>query len=175
MDKKIYLVLTLLFFFTLITIICEDKIVDLNSYQHPLPEDEESDLYTIAIVGTNDLHGAAFPKQLIHPQTGQQYSYGGLEYMSSYIKIIRNDFKERFLWLDGGDQFQGTIENSLSKGEIITDFFNTARVNASVVGNHEFDFGRDFLTTRMNSSQSEYLNSNIYSDITNLPFDLFDI
>jgi 2',3'-cyclic-nucleotide 2'-phosphodiesterase (5'-nucleotidase family) len=171
MEKKFYLILTLFFLFSILTIICDDRIIDLNSYKYPLPEEESSEFYTIAIVGTNDVHGAAFPKQLIHPVSKQIYQYGGLEYMSSYIKIIREDFKERFLWLDGGDQFQGTIENFLSKGEIITDFYNTANVNASVIGNHEFDFGRDFLTTRMNSSVFEYLVSNIYNNQTNLPFE----
>jgi len=171
LNANLYSVFIQFLFFYFFTANCQDKIIDLNDYQYPLPEQEGSDNYTIAIVGTNDIHGAAFPKQLINPFTKEKFLYGGLEYMSSYIKVIREDFKDRLLWLDGGDQFQGTIENFLSQGEIITDFYNAANLNASVIGNHEFDFGREFLNKRMNSSKFDYLVANIYNNQTNLPFD----
>ena len=100
---------SLIFIFSVLNILCDDQIIDLNSYKHPLPH-EEHDFITIAIVGTNDVHGAAFPKQLVHPITKKLYLYGGLEYMSSYINIIKDDFKKSFLWLDAGDQFQGRID-----------------------------------------------------------------
>jgi hypothetical protein len=46
---------------------------------------------TIAIIGTNDIHGAAFPAQLIRSDnTSQQYLYGGLQYMGRLIQIIQN-------------------------------------------------------------------------------------
>ena len=82
MVNKIFFIFLFFFGYTILAIICDETIIDLNSYKHPLPEDDDSELYTIAIVGTNDVHGAAFPKTLINPQTKQQYSYGGLEYMS---------------------------------------------------------------------------------------------
>lgn len=46
---------------------------------------------TIAIIGTNDIHGAAFPAQLIRSDnTSAQYFYGGLQYMGRLIQIIQN-------------------------------------------------------------------------------------
>lgn len=46
---------------------------------------------TIAIIGTNDIHGAAFPAQLIRSDNvSQQYSYGGLQYMGRLIQILQN-------------------------------------------------------------------------------------
>ena len=46
---------------------------------------------TIAIIGTNDIHGAAFPAQLIRSDnTSAQYLYGGLQYMGRLIQIIQN-------------------------------------------------------------------------------------
>lgn len=45
---------------------------------------------TIAIIGTNDIHGAAFPAQLIRSDnTSSKYLYGGLEYMGRLIQIIQ--------------------------------------------------------------------------------------
>lgn len=46
---------------------------------------------TIAIIGTNDIHGAAFPAQLIRSDnTSAKYLYGGLQYMGRLIQIIQN-------------------------------------------------------------------------------------
>lgn len=46
---------------------------------------------TIAIIGTNDIHGAAFPAQMVRSDNmSQQYLYGGLQYMGRLIQIIQN-------------------------------------------------------------------------------------
>lgn len=45
---------------------------------------------TVAIIGTNDIHGAAFPARLIRSDNvSQQYLYGGLEYMGRLIQIVQ--------------------------------------------------------------------------------------
>jgi len=33
---------------------------------------------TVAIIGTNDIHGSAFPTALYRSDTNENYSYGGL-------------------------------------------------------------------------------------------------
>jgi hypothetical protein len=33
---------------------------------------------TVAIIGTNDIHGSAFPTALYRSDTSESYSYGGL-------------------------------------------------------------------------------------------------
>ena len=45
---------------------------------------------TIAIIGTNDIHGAAFPAQMQRHDTGEKYNYGGLPIMGTLINIIKN-------------------------------------------------------------------------------------
>lgn len=40
---------------------------------------------TVAIIGTNDIHGKAFPTMLSRPDTEQRYNYGGLVYMARLI------------------------------------------------------------------------------------------
>ena len=62
------------------------------------------------------------------------------------------------LYLDAGDQFQGGLESSslISSGKIMNEFYNELKVDASALGNHEFDFGPAFLlnylSDRVNSS-----------------------
>jgi hypothetical protein len=37
-----------------------------------------SNFQTVAIIGTNDIHGGAFPTALFRPDTNESYNYGGL-------------------------------------------------------------------------------------------------
>ena len=67
---------------------------------------------TVAIVGTNDIHGAALPTELLRGDTNQTYNYGGLQFMASMIETLRQEHQGNFLYLDAGDQFQGGIESS---------------------------------------------------------------
>ncbi len=47
---------------------------------------------TIAIVATNDIHGAALPTQMQRQDNNQNYTYGGLMYMGSLIEIIKSEY-----------------------------------------------------------------------------------
>lgn len=98
---------------------------------------------TVAIVATNDIHGSAFPTQMERSDTGERYSYGGLAYMGGIIDIIKAEYPDHTIFLDAGDQFQGGIESSklISSGKIMNDFYAALDLNASAIGNHEFDFG----------------------------------
>jgi 2',3'-cyclic-nucleotide 2'-phosphodiesterase/3'-nucleotidase/5'-nucleotidase len=146
--------------------------LNISDYNYPTPE-EHSNEYTIAILGTNDLHGTIFPTSLTHPLTKENYYYGGVEYLASYVKILRNEWQDRLLWLDSGDQFQGGIESKLSNGTIVTEFLNIIRVNSTAIGNHEWDFGKDFLYKRLEEASFTYLAANIYNETSgknqNLP------
>ena len=73
--------------------------------------------------------------------------------MASMIDTIRQQHPGNFLYLDAGDQFQGAIEASplISSGQIMNDYFRSSKVDSSAVGNHEFDFGPDFLIPYWNN------------------------
>jgi 2',3'-cyclic-nucleotide 2'-phosphodiesterase (5'-nucleotidase family) len=53
------------------------------------------------------------------------------------------------LWLDAGDQWTGTLESKLFNGKPLTVFYNDLGLNATAIGNHDFDMGVDILKTRM--------------------------
>ena len=44
---------------------------------------------TIAIIGTNDIHGSALPTRLVRFDTNESYNYGGLKYMAQMIKTVK--------------------------------------------------------------------------------------
>lgn len=123
---------------------------------------------TIAIIATNDIHGSAFPTEMMRADTQEKYNYGGLVYMSNMISTIRNQYgKSNTLWLDAGDQFQGGIESSklVSDGKIMNEFFNTGGLDASAIGNHEFDYGPSFLQSYLKNGAESSLSANLYSEI----------
>ncbi len=143
------------------------RALNISDYSYPQPQIDDPSTYRIAIFGTNDIHGSAFPLEITHPLTNSTYKYGGLEYLATYVRILRDEWKERFVWLDGGDQFQGAIESKISNGSIITDFFNAIKLNGSAIGNHEWDYGQPYLYKRLESAEWTYLAANIVNNKTN--------
>lgn len=72
----------------------------------------------------------------------------GDEYIGSYISILRNEWIDRFLWLDAEDQFEGGLEGHLSNGNIMNAFYNTKMLDGMKIGNHDFDLGYDQLVEK---------------------------
>ena len=145
--------------------IITEKIINLSNYDYPKKTSEENSTYNIAIMGTNDIHGAFFPQKV--NINNNIYDYGGLIYMGNYITNLREEWGNRFIWLDSGDQFQGGLESKISYGDIMTDFFNIMEINASTIGNHEWDFKIDFLINRTSKAKFKYICSNIKNITTN--------
>ena len=92
---------------------------------------------------------------------GHKYTQGGLDYLSKYINILRNEFPERLLYLDAGDLFQGGTESTFSNGEIMTESLNLMKCQASTFGDHEYDYSREFLEDKILTY--EYFEAKIQS------------
>ncbi|MBL7716468.1 MAG: bifunctional metallophosphatase/5'-nucleotidase [Bdellovibrionales bacterium] len=141
----------------------ENPIPKSESASHPGSTDPNVEM--LVIFGTNDIHGALGPQNLKTKEadgsSGTSYSRGGLSYLSSHIKILRQEHGNRLLLLDGGDQFQGSIESNSKKGAPITAWMNLSGYTAASIGNHEFDFGQEALQERMKEAQFPYLAANI--------------
>jgi 2',3'-cyclic-nucleotide 2'-phosphodiesterase (5'-nucleotidase family) len=138
-----------------------DDLIDISKgYTHVNPSDRT--YFYVAIVSTSDIHGHFYPDQL--EINGYNYTQGGLDYLSKYISILRNEFPKRVLYIDAGDLFQGGTESDLSNGEIMTESLNLMQCNGSTFGDHEFDYSREFLEEKVKKSNFPYLSSNIYDN-----------
>ena len=143
----------------------EEEIIDLKDDETPLPNPNDEKILYIPIIHTNDIHGSFYPKKILLP-SGNTYSIGGLPYLGKYVSIMSEEWKDRLLYFDTGNQFQGGIEGYISKGRIMMDFFNELKVKKSVIGNHEFDYGFDFLKNYMNLSKFDWIIDNIKNTTT---------
>ncbi len=94
----------------------------------------ESDLVTITVIGTNDVHG----------QLAEGNFRGGLTTLSGYVQNLRDARASdggAVLVIDAGDMWQGTLESNLNEGAAIVQAYNALGYTAATIGNHEFDFG----------------------------------
>jgi 5'-nucleotidase len=93
-----------------------------------------ANLVTLSVVGTSDLHGAAFTRN----------GAGGLPLLAGYVnnlRRVRAADEGGVLLIDSGDTFQGEAESNLSEGAFIVDAYNAMGFAAKAIGNHDFDFG----------------------------------
>lgn len=67
------------------------------------------------------------------------------------------------LLLCGGDIFSGNpiVDQHVEKGSPMIDLMNRSGFNASVIGNHEFDYGPEVLKERMAQAEFEWICANI--------------
>lgn len=67
------------------------------------------------------------------------------------------------LFLNAGDEFQGTLFYSLYKGSASADVLNQLGFDAMTLGNHEFDDGDDVLAAFINNLTFPVISSNVHT------------
>ncbi len=127
----------------------------------PLPAG--SDSVRLAIVATNDLHGAIEPQT---PPWANGDTIGGAANLATYIASLEARYPEALLHLDGGDVMQGTVISNLTHGRSTVDVLNEMGLDAAAIGNHEFDWGVDTLLARIEQARFPWLSANIFVKAT---------
>ena len=135
-----------------------DEPIEIANYDR-INSDDPNYIY-IPIFGTSDIHGHFYPDKFKLEQLN--YSQGGLDYMTKYINIIREEFDNKMLYLDGGDLFQGGLESTITNGSIIVDYFNYAKLKGLTLGNHEFDYDKQYMDEKADQANFPFIVSNLY-------------
>lgn len=114
----------------------------------------------LTLLHTSDIHSRLIPYDFAPLKTDTDLGlireagpFGGATRIASLLKRERTR-ASRVLHLDSGDCFQGAPIFNLNSGEAEFKFLSQVRLDAAVVGNHEFDAGalnfankaRDFAT-----------------------------
>lgn len=109
---------------------------------------------TIDIYATNDFHGAVM----------EEYNNMGLSKWATYLK--EKGEQNNTLLLDQGDTWQGSIYSNYNHGKLITDVMNYIHYDARSVGNHDFDWGIQYIEENTARSYEGYktpvLAGNVY-------------
>ncbi|MGH7656554.1 MAG: 5'-nucleotidase C-terminal domain-containing protein [Gemmatimonadaceae bacterium] len=114
---------------------------------------------TIRIISTNDFHGALEARP-----DGNAGMRGGAAQVAAMIHRAEDECTGSCasVYLDAGDEFQGTPESNLAYGRPVTELFNQLDLAASAIGNHDFDWGQDTLRARMHQAHYAMLGANIH-------------
>ena len=113
----------------------------------------------ITIYFTSDVHGHIFPTDYTDDMTKPL----GLLAVSKEIKKDENT-----LLVDGGDILQGSpfvsyAEKNRSKVHPVAEVMNEIGYDYVTIGNHDFNFGQDFLNTYLDNLNATVLCGNIYN------------
>ena len=93
----------------------------------------------LVILHTNDTHSAIFPINAQLPDT-MKAGRGGFLRRIAMLKEERAKHPD-LLYFDSGDFFQGSAYFTMFKGDVEVGLMNQMGIDASTIGNHEFDFG----------------------------------
>ena len=94
---------------------------------------------------------------------------GGLARVLTLKKEIEKQ-SPNTLFLLSGDTISPSVESITYKGAQMIDAWNTAGLDYSTFGNHEFDFGPDVLRQRMKESRFKWIAANVIDKKTGQPF-----
>jgi 2',3'-cyclic-nucleotide 2'-phosphodiesterase (5'-nucleotidase family) len=112
---------------------------------------------TLTILHINDLHGALQPARTVADGTDE----GGIARLATLVRAERTPAT---LFLAGGDLMQGTNLSNLFSGKPVIEALNLMGLDASAVGNHEFDNGLAAFRERAKEAAFPFLASNIDGD-----------
>ena len=109
------------------------------------------DFYSI-----NDLHG----------KLADADSHIGTDELTTYLKNARRT-DDNAIFISAGDMWQGSSESNMTKGLIMTDWMNELDFSAMTIGNHEYDWGGEYIEENEKFAEFPFLAINIYDRATN--------
>jgi len=124
----------------------------------------------IVVFHTNDIHGWIMPHVDKEPAKEEKSIKGGIKKpspekitggaaaLANYLK----KFPRGYLLINSGDFLSGTPEVDLSKGDAAIDCMNALGYNASALGNHDFDFGKENVERMSRMAKFTFIAANVF-------------
>ncbi|PNS20163.1 hypothetical protein CAC42_5613 [Sphaceloma murrayae] len=161
----------------LTSVIAEDVLISRRNWVQRRSEAETFDLTYFHI---NDVH-AHLDEFRASQGTDCQPAQGCVGGYAR-VKTVLNDLRpktQNSLFLNAGDEFQGTLFYNFYKGEKTAEVLNQMGVDAMTLGNHEFDGGDDELAAFLANLTFPVVSANIQStnpilNSTIKPYVIFD-
>ena len=117
---------------------------------------------TVTILGTSDMHGRIFPWEYA---TGTADDDAGYALIQTLIKQEREKNPNTIL-IDNGDTLQDNMVEIFNNDPVhpMIDVMNYMGYDVWNLGNHEFNFGMDFLNKNIAAFKGSALAANIYKE-----------
>lgn len=139
-----------------------------------------ADTVKLRIVETSDIHSNVMNYDYYKDSATNAY---GLSKAAALIKQMRGEADNSLLF-DNGDLIQGSplgdyvYNNDLMKEGYVHPVYkamNQLGYDAATVGNHEFNYGLEFMDTALSGADFPYVNANVYDTDGNPYFTPFKI
>ena len=117
-------------------------------------------IITFDFYAINDLHG----------KFDDSENQEGVDELSTYLEnATKTD--DHTIFLSSGDMWQGSFESNSTKGLIVTDWMNELGFVSMTLGNHEYDWGEEYIKNNAELAEFPILAINIYERSTNKQVD----
>lgn len=127
-----------LFLLPLLTILLSSSLVGCSNKQTPKG---------ICIMYTTDVHAGIKVKDKVGYSS--LYDYKEKKSKTNYVTLV-----------DSGDYLQGEFIGAISKGEYVMEVMNKVKYDIITLGNHEFDYGIEELSERLNEFNGDITSCN---------------
>ena len=124
--------------------------------------DEICDVCKLSVIveldffSVNDLHGK------FDDVDGQE----GVDELTTYLKNAKKE-NPNSVFVSAGDMWQGSSESNMTKGQLMTDWMNELGFSGMALGNHEFDWGTEYIDKNSDFAEFPILAINVYDRKTN--------
>ncbi len=117
----------------------------------------------ITLFETSDIHGYLFPTDY---QTRKHEAEFGLFKIATLLENERASLEGPSLTIENGDIIQGSplthyIVKEKKEASVVMDAVNRCQFDAGVLGNHEFNYGMDYLNSAVKGADYPILCANI--------------
>ncbi|KAL4778589.1 Metallo-dependent phosphatase-like protein [Aspergillus varians] len=125
--------------------------------------------YNVSFFHVNDVHAhldeyASSGTACEDPEKG---CYGGYARIKTKVNELREEYPDN-LWLNAGDEFQGTLFYQYYGGEKIAETINDLKFDAMTLGNHEWDGGDEALGQFLLNLTFPVVSCNVKSEVKTL-------
>lgn len=110
---------------------------------------------TLEFFAVNDLHGKFMDTD----------ANCGVDEMTTYLRTKQAQ-NPNVVLLSSGDMWQGSSESNLTYGNIITEWMNDLHFASMTLGNHEFDWGEEYIEQNAELADFPILGINVFDPDT---------
>ena len=136
------------------------------------PQSFAADTAHVVIVATTDVHGRLIGWDYVRDAAAP----GGLARVATAVETLRARYPGMLVLVDAGDLLQGnpfaTFYGRYDKRQPhpIVDAMNALQYDVVTPGNHDFDFGVDFLRRAASQATYRYVSANVHDSVGGLVF-----
>jgi 2',3'-cyclic-nucleotide 2'-phosphodiesterase (5'-nucleotidase family) len=171
MKKKTIILMIPLLIFTLVASGCERGSESLSDNSRPtLGSEEPTSTTTTSTTSTTitSTEGRTGQKELsfyatndFHGSIVETNSEPGIFKLGSYLKSEFAAKRNKTVYVDAGDIWQGSADSNINRGKFLVEAMNVLKLDAQTIGNHEFDWYDTVIETNKELANYPFLGANI--------------